>query len=107
MFKLMEHADTFVVMKGGTGTISEFGTAWVLGKLYYGHHKPFILYGQFWKKIIKSLKAGLNIDEKEMNVFKIATKREQVPEIISQFEQQLIKYDHSHCKICAERAFMT
>jgi hypothetical protein len=29
------------------GTIIEFGTAWVLAKLYYGHHKPFILFGEF------------------------------------------------------------
>ena len=47
MFKLMEHADLFIIFKGGTGTISELGTAWVLAKLYYGHHKPFILFGEF------------------------------------------------------------
>ena len=45
MFKLMEYSDTFIIFKGGSGTMSEFGTAWVLAKLYYGHHKPFILYG--------------------------------------------------------------
>src|SRR3989344_446289 len=63
MFKLMEHGDMFIIFKGGSGTISEFGAAWVLAKLYYGHHKPFILFGDFWfglieqfgKKIIKVL----------------------------------------------------
>lgn len=51
MFKLMEVGDMFVIFKGGSGTISEFGTAWVLSKLYYGHHKPFILFGSFWAEI--------------------------------------------------------
>jgi len=107
MFKLMEHADTFIIMKGGTGTVSEFGTAWVLGKLYYGHHKPFILYGRFWKRVIRALKKGLNIDEKEMDVFRIATKRSQVPLIINEFQQKLAKHDHSHCKICAEGSLLS
>src|SRR3989337_2857552 len=71
MFKLMEHADLYIIFKGGSGTISEFGTAWVLGKLYYGHHKPFILFGDFWEDIMVAVKKGMNIDEKEMSVFKI------------------------------------
>lgn len=106
MFKLMEHADTFIIMKGGTGTMSEFGTAWVLGKLYYGHHKPFILYGRFWKRVIRAIKAGLNIDKKEMDVFRIATRRQQVPKLINEFQKRLASHDHSHCKICKEGAYL-
>jgi uncharacterized protein (TIGR00725 family) len=56
MFKLLEHGDMFIIFKGGSGTISEFGTAWVLAKIYYGHHKPFILYGDFWEDIIDCVK---------------------------------------------------
>ena len=48
MFKLMEHGDAYVIFNGGTGTISELGTAWVMARLYFGHHKPFVLYGAFW-----------------------------------------------------------
>src|SRR3972149_9092371 len=48
MFKLMENGASFIIFKGGSGTMSEFGTAWVLAKLYYGHHKPFILFGEHW-----------------------------------------------------------
>ena len=107
MFKLMEHADTLIIMKGGTGTVSEFGTAWVLGKLYYGHHKPFILYGRFWKGVIKSLQRGLNIDDKEMDVFRIATRRGQVPKFITQFQDRLAKHDHTKCKICKEGAYLS
>ena len=46
--------------------MSEFGTAWVLAKLYYGHHKPFILFGDFWHEIIEAVKKGMLIDEHEL-----------------------------------------
>src|SRR5690606_25415266 len=45
---LIEKADAFVVFKGGTGTISEWGLIWLLAHIYYGQHKPFVLYGEFW-----------------------------------------------------------
>src|SRR3989344_5236448 len=44
---LMRHGQVYVIFNGGTGTISEFGMAWGLARLYFGHHKPLILYGKF------------------------------------------------------------
>jgi hypothetical protein len=107
MFKLIEHADFYIIFQGGTGTMSEFGTAWVLAKLYYGHHKPFILYGSFWKDVIASLKKHLSISREELDVFKIVEKKEDILPTIVKFEEKLMKIDHSHCKICSEKAFMT
>ncbi len=46
--KLLELGDVYVIFKGGTGTVSEFGMSWGLARLYFGHHKPLILYGEFW-----------------------------------------------------------
>lgn len=107
MFKLMEHGDTFIIFKGGSGTISEFGTAWVLAKLYYGHHKPFILYGKFWIDVIDILKKNMNLDSQEMSVFEIAEKREQVLPIVKRFEKRMQGIDHSrHCEICVDKAFI-
>lgn len=82
MFKLLEHADCFIIFKGGTGTISEFSTAWVLAKLYYPQHKPFILYGRFWRKIIKVLKEEMLIPAKAMKVFKFAETEGEVLEAL-------------------------
>ncbi|OGM28226.1 hypothetical protein A2801_04335 [Candidatus Woesebacteria bacterium RIFCSPHIGHO2_01_FULL_41_10] len=105
MFKLMEHADLYVIFKGGSGTISEFGTAWVLGKLYYGHHKPFILYGDFWKEIIEVIVKNMNIDKQEKDVFRIVSTPEDVVESIDHFEHILAKIDHeSDCKVCSDFA---
>jgi len=89
MFKLMEHADIFIIFKGGTGTISEFGTAWVLAKLYYGHHKPFILFGEFWEPIIEAISKNLLIDSKEMDVFEIVKRREDIIPTIHRMEEKL------------------
>lgn len=94
MFKLLEHADMFIIFKGGSGTISELGTAWVLAKLYHGHHKPFILYGGFWREVIDVLKKNLNIDEEELASFKIIERKEDVVPTISQFEASLGRLRH-------------
>ncbi len=107
MFKLLEHGDLFIIFKGGTGTISEFGTAWVLAKLYYGHHKPFILYGEHWYPIIAAIKENMNIDDKELDVFTIVDAPKKVLPAIEHFEWKLRQIDHSHCQVCGEKAFMT
>ncbi|MDQ5951832.1 MAG: hypothetical protein QG639_1113, partial [Patescibacteria group bacterium] len=53
MFGLIEHADIFICFQGGTGTLSEWATVWLLAHLYHGNHKPIILYGRFWKDVMK------------------------------------------------------
>jgi len=106
MFKLLEHGDMFVIFKGGSGTLSELGTAWVLAKLYFGHHKPFILYGRFWEEIIDVLRKNLNLDREELSVFEICENETQVVDAIFKFEKKLETVDHSkHCKVCAGKAF--
>ena len=98
MFKLMEYGDMFVIFKGGSGTISEFGTAWVLAKLYYGHHKPFILYGDFWADIIDCMRKNMNIDKSELSVFEIVNKPEKVFEAVTKFEDRILKRKSKHKK---------
>lgn len=91
MFKLIEYGDVFIIFKGGSGTISEFGTAWVLAKLYYGKHKPFLLYGNFWAEIIDVFRKNMNIDRNELSVFEIVTKPEEALAAILKFEARIKK----------------
>lgn len=107
MFKLMEHADIYLIFKGGTGTISEFGTAWVLAKLYYGHHKPFILVGDFWRAIIEVFKDNLLIDAQELDVFEIVSDSSDVLLAVRRTQKKIEEVDHTHCKVCQESAFMS
>jgi hypothetical protein len=107
MFVLMEQADVFLLFQGGTGTLSEQGTAWVLAKLYDGHHKPFILVGAFWRKVIGAIHDNLLIDAKEMDVFRIVDGIDDIVPTMKKLEEALNKVDHSHCRHCGESAFMS
>ncbi len=90
-FGLIEKGDVYVVCKGGTGTISEFGLVWCLAKLYYGCHKPVILYGAFWDDLIESFQRDMNIDETELGVLYQATSPEQILNIIQEHELKIQK----------------
>lgn len=91
MFKLLENGDLFIIFKGGSGTMSEFGTAWVLAKLYFGRHKPFILFGDFWADIIDVLKKNMNIDKNELAVFDIVRTKDEVLSTIKRLEKRMNK----------------
>ena len=107
MFKLLEHSHIFVIFNGGTGTISEFGTAWVLARLYYGHHKPFILYGDFWKEVIAVISKNMKMRGNEEKVFKIVNTPEAVLESVKKFDKEISGYNHdTHCKVCEDLAFI-
>lgn len=95
MFKLLEYGDVFIIFKGGSGTVSEFGTAWVLAKLYFGHHKPIILYGHFWAEILDVFRKNMNIDSTEMSVFEICSTKDEVLSAIDRFEKRISQRDHS------------
>lgn len=85
--KLLELGDAYVVFKGGTGTISEFGMAWGLARLYYGHHKPLILYGEFWTHIIKAFEQNMRIRPEDLKVYKVVNSPEEAYKAIETFEE--------------------
>lgn len=89
MFGLMDHSDAFVVFEGGTGTLSEWATAWLLAHLYYGHHKPLILYGAFWQKVMDVINQNFFIGEKENSVYKIVKDEQEMIAALAEFEQEL------------------
>lgn len=89
MFGLMEHSDAFIVFKGGTGTLSEWTTAWLMAHIYYGNHKPFILFGEFWHDVIRVIRENFFISEKEMQVFEIAKNEQELIPAFLRFEREL------------------
>ncbi|TSC86301.1 MAG: hypothetical protein G01um10147_913 [Microgenomates group bacterium Gr01-1014_7] len=96
---LLREGQIYVCFNGGTGTISEFGMAWGLAKLYFGHHKPLILYGRFWEKIIKAFRENMLITTEEKKVYKIVDSPEGVLKAIVQFEQELERGEHKHLEM--------
>lgn len=89
MFTLMDNADAFVIFKGGTGTLSEWTTAWVMAHLYYGHHKPFVLFGSWWHEVIDVMQKNFLLGETEMKVFKIADNAQDMLYIFDEFEAEM------------------
>ncbi|MCL4366587.1 LOG family protein [Patescibacteria group bacterium] len=100
---LMSEGQVYVIFKGGTGTISEFGMAWGLARLHFGHHKPLILYGDFWKKIITAFEENMLLRPEEKEVYKIVSSPEEVLEAIKQFEVELKTGAHQHLAATREK----
>lgn len=100
---LMKQGQVYVIFKGGTGTVSEFGMAWGLARLYFGHHKPLILYGKFWKKIMQAFKENMFYRAEEHQVYKIVETPDEVLEAINAFEKEIEKGEHGdHLKASTE-----
>lgn len=91
MFTLMDNADAFIIFRGGTGTLSEWATTWLLAHLYYGHHKPFILYGEWWQDVVDTIVKHFLIEGPELKVFKIAKNMHEVSTILEEFEKEMGK----------------
>lgn len=87
--KLMEYGQVYMTFQGGTGTISEFAMAWGMARLYYGHHKPLILVGDFWREIIDVFTRTMRIRPEELRVFQIAETPEQAVEILRQIDEDI------------------
>lgn len=93
--KLLELGNAYVVFNGGTGTISEFGMAWGLAKLYLGHHKPLILYGSFWHEIMEAFAKNMQVRSSALRVYSIAVTPEQVLEELCKYEEKINKSNGS------------
>jgi hypothetical protein len=87
--KLLELGDCYIIFAGGTGTISELGMAWGLARLYFGHHKPLILYGSLWYPILEAIAANLPLRQQELEVYRIIVDSKQVLSTIREFEAKM------------------
>lgn len=91
---LLDEGQVYIVFNGGTGTISEFGMAWGLARLYFGHHKPLILYGKFWERIIEAFKENMKLRPEDLKVFKIVDSPDEVLDAIEAFEHEIEMGEH-------------
>lgn len=95
---LLREGQVYVIFNGASGTMSEFAMAWGLARIYFGHHKPLILYGKFWKEIMRALKKNLLLRPEEARVYKIVTSPEEVLWAINEFEKEIKRGEHKHLK---------
>lgn len=86
--ELLNRGDAYVIFNGGTGTISEFGMAWGLARLYFGHHKPLILYGTWWHEILEAIARNMLLRDIELKVYRIVTTPEEVLQEIQSLDRR-------------------
>jgi len=92
--KLLELGNAYLMFNGGTGTVSEFGMAWGLAKLYLGHHKPLILYGEFWHEIVEAFAKNMHIRPVALRVYRIVTTPEDALKALIYYDKELSKGKH-------------
>lgn len=105
--KLLQVGQVYVIFDGGTGTLSEFAMAWGLARLYFGHHKPLILYGHFWNQIIETIRKHMYLRQADLEVFKIAGSPHEVLMQITAFGVEIAEGKHAHLAVTdnGEEAF--
>lgn len=86
---LLREGDAYIIFKGGTGTVSEFGMCWGLARLYYGYHKPLILYGDYWNNIIKAFIDNMRIRPEDLKVYKVVNTPEEAYQALLEFENAI------------------
>ena len=73
--------------------------AWGLAKLYVGHHKPLILYGEFWHEILEIFAANMHIRPEALRVYRIVNTPEGALKALWHYEQELKKGMHEDTKL--------
>ncbi len=104
--KLIALGDAFICFNGGTGTISEWGMAWGLARIYYGRHKPLILYGEFWKDIIDVIEREMHLRPEEKKVYQIVSAPPQAVRALRDFDRQHQGPHPHYAHLMPERDFI-
>lgn len=86
---LMENSDAFVIFRGGTGTLSEWMTVWLMAHIYFGHHKPFILFGTFWREVVEVIEKHFYIGDTEKKVYRIAETHADLLRMLDELEEEI------------------
>lgn len=104
--KLIALGDAFVCFNGGTGTISEWGMAWGLARIYYGHHKPLVMYGDFWKDIVEVIERNMHIRPEEKKVCHIVGTPGEALRALRDFDRKHTGFHPHYALLMPERDFI-
>uniref|UniRef100_A0A7C4XH66 Ribulose-phosphate 3-epimerase n=1 Tax=candidate division WWE3 bacterium TaxID=2053526 RepID=A0A7C4XH66_UNCKA len=86
---MLQNTDLHIVFKGGTGTVSEFGMTWANSRIHEGHHKPILLYGNFWKHIVKEFTTHMFIRPGEKDLITVVKSPKEVVEFINKWNSEI------------------
>lgn len=69
---LTSRADGFVVVTGGTGTLTELFLVWSLSLIDGPGPRPIILLGENWRPVLESLVANLDVHRADLAAVQVA-----------------------------------
>jgi uncharacterized protein (TIGR00730 family) len=104
--QLIALGDAFICFNGGTGTISEWGMAWGLARIYYGHHKPLIMFGAFWKDIVDVIERNMHIRPEEEKVYHIVDSPAEALRALRDFDRRSKGIHPHYALLMPERDFV-
>lgn len=104
--RLIALGDAFICFNGGTGTLSEWGMAWGLARIYYGHHKPLIMYGKFWKEIVGAIEKNMYIRPIEKKVYKVVSSPHEALQALKDFDREYMGSHPQYSLLTPEKDFV-
>lgn len=101
---LMKESRLFVIVdSGGIHNYSQFMILWGMSYIYYGNHKPVVLYGADWKDTLEKLKTDMGLTQEEMESIKVVETPDQLISYIKELEQEYSKNPTSIEKVIDRR----
>ena len=81
--KLLELADAYIVLPGGTGTLLELAQVWELKNKHLAHtQKPVIIVTGFWNELVKMM---ARIDPDSKSLLEFAQEPEEIIKILKKY----------------------
>jgi predicted Rossmann-fold nucleotide-binding protein len=84
--KRLTNADGFVVLQGGTGTLTEATLTWTLLQTGQVPSRPFIFFGESWRRLFETFRTETLMSEQE---FALAWVVDSVEEALALLEETL------------------
>ena len=84
---MLQNTDLHIVFNGSLGTLSELGMTWISSWIHEPNRKPIIMYGEFWKEVITTLKKYMLITDEETSMITICNSPQEVLNYIKTLEE--------------------
>jgi len=80
--KLVEIADAFVILKGGTGTLLELAVIWEYLNKGLMEEKPVAVHGDMWKEILNIMEKQIEFEKRKTGLIKYYDTIEEITDYI-------------------------
>ena len=68
--KLVDYADGFIILKGGTGTLLELATVWEMINRNLLRKKPVACHSKMWKEIVSLMDRQIESEKRQTGIIK-------------------------------------